>query len=908
MMPFNSLVTLDQLEDVEYLFRVISNILPSLCLDYKICPKLKTTYVHPFDILLHSDCGKPADIEQVQSSIEKIGINYLLDLFSNPKLFNYVVHPGFVDIIQYYSKIKTSHNTIHNTRSFNDLPPFTKELMFTRLTEPEYVARFIGGYVKSDDDSLDLFPEKHPDLNFENTYMLNLIYKDVIDSGNYGFRTRITNGVMFKRDFDNLMEIRKLLTVQSRDIFDRTFQLAKAATDYNVQLPQLVPNTDILLMPSFKPLLMYYQYFNTQYTLDSIYYNADKILTSNPSIPSIVASMRFQSVLPKLLKLYPDLPVRQDAVLTLQDSTTMAVHVINVQIGGTFVDISSQTSYFITLLNMLAKEERSTPIKKQHSLFWDGISYDEYKSKKITDIVMYNSTCYVMGLYNKNNITYCSMLSDIILANETPIRVCFLPRVIAGKTVPALISEILDNVNNISHKDFPKKTRSSLMHIGLSENNFMKFFQLIRLTANKQPEVAIKEILMSYIGFKLNDTGSPYYIKRESYQDFCLLLFTAMGFKVSVKKSIIGSDNHTIISIKPKVTKQYIHHMLVKSSCCKEDANKIISAAYDLLNFMVSVGDYKNYQTYCFTKNLFPNYFYFGGVKENDFSAGSVSDNIDDIQETIIHLTEPINILDRINVRGIFSATTVNEMLDVDAFGPENTAFKNNLSQLINSGNLSGNTVVQALPFNILDKIVTIAGGPCTVSFSELIDGIGEDEDDEECNDTHKVLSIINTALKDNLLKTNTAMVAQTMNSVAAYSQKQLNDVKNSTCQTAMLFKSLARSIYAIERIFRIKIGDDVKTNILEKFKAFNSLTKSLYTDLVSIETLKAMLYIVKRSGRNISDTEIGIEELQKTYNAIKPKIASMVNYYSEMHKDYFHFLKKNLNFMDGDAVTFDTE
>ncbi|QDJ95043.1 P4a precursor [Hypsugopox virus] len=910
MMPFNSVVTLDQLEDVEYLFRVISSILPSLCLDYKVCPKLKTTYVHPFDILLNSELGKPTDIEHVQTAIEKIGINYLLDSFSNPKLFSHVVYPGYIDNIKFYSRVSTETNPIPNTHSFNDLPPFTKELMLTRLTEPEHVARFIGGYVKPESESLDVVSDQYPNLNFENTYLLNLIYKDVMVSSVHGFRVRMSNGVMFQRDFNNLLAIRELLTPVSRNHFDLDFNMVDAAADYNIQLNQQIPDVDILLMPSFKPLLIYYQYFFTNYNLNNLFYNSDYIVSSVPNIPSIVASMRYQSVIPKLLELYPDLPVYQSATLTLQDSTTLNVYNTNIQLGITFVDISSQTRYFITLLNLLAKEARSSPIKTESSLFWDGISYDEYKSKKITDIVLYNSTCYVMGLYNKNNTIYCSMLSDIIIANETPIRVCFLPKVVAGKTVPALISEILNSINSISHKDFPKKSKTSPMHIGLSEHNFMKFFQLIRLAANKNHETAIKEILLSYIGFKMDDTGSPYYIKKETYQDFCLLLFSAMGFKVSIRKSIIGSDNHTIISIRPKITKQYIHNMLVKSSCNKDEANKIISAAYDLLNFMVSVGDYKNYQSYCFSKNLFSNYFYFGGsTYEDDYSAGSTNNsNIDEMTETIIHLTEPINILDRINIRGIFSANTVNEMIDVDAFGPENIAFKNNLTQLIKCNNLTGNTIAQTLPFNILDKIVTVGGGPCTVSFSELIDGIGGEDDDEECNDTHKVLSMINAALKDNLIRTNSAVVAQTINSVTSYSKKQLNDIKNASCQTALLFKTLAQSIYNIEQTFKIKLSDEVKANILDKFKAFNALTKSLYADLVSVETLKAMLYIVKRSGRNINDTEIGLEELQKIYNGIKPKILSMVNYYSDMHKQYYYYLKKNLNFEDGDVTTFDTE
>lgn len=53
----------------------------------------------------------------------------------------------------------------------------------------------------------------------------------------------------------------------------------------------------------------------------------------------------------------------------------------------------------------------------------------------------------------------------------------------------------------------------------------------------------------------------------------------------------------------------------------------------------------------------------------------SLPQNVDE-ETTLIHISEPINILDRIDIRGIFSANTTDEMMTVDAFGPENIVFK----------------------------------------------------------------------------------------------------------------------------------------------------------------------------------------------------------------------------------------
>ncbi|ABQ43576.1 core protein P4a [Tanapox virus] len=902
MTHINTVTTLDQLEDSEYLFKVISTILPSLCLDYKVCDKLKTSFVHPFDILINPNLGTPSNINDVQVSIEKLGINYLLDSFSSSKLFNSIIFPGFINSVNVATRSDETKNPIHNTRSFNDLPNFTKYLMIYRLREPEVKARFIGGYVKPESDYFDTLylNNLYPDLNFENTYLLNLLYKDVITNSIYGFRARQTNGVIFYRDFENLLGVRSLLTNAAINNFDRDFQIQTSANHYNIQLPANNPpqNVDLVTM-SIKHFLLYYQYFSTHYDTLDITYNNDLLVNSTPDPISIAASLRFQDNIPELVSLYPDLQVYNTAIILTRDNAGNVVQ-NNLNIDASFVDISSNRNYFITLLNMLAKKSRSKELKSNLSLFWDGIDYQEYRQKKLSDIIFYNSTCYVMGLYNKNNITYCSMLSDIISFNETPLRVCLLPRVVSGKTVPDIIAETLNSINSISRKDFPKKSASVPMHIGLTENNFMKFFQLLRLVTNTPPERAIKEVLMFYAGLKLNDDGSPHLIKKESYQDFSVLLFSAMGFKVSIKKSIIASNNHTFIIVRPRVTKQYIYNMLVKASCSKDEANKLISASYDLLNFMVSVGDYKNYQNYYFTHNFFPNYFFYGGNDKNYCVEN------DDIKETIIHLSEPINILDRIDIRGIFSANTTDEILNVDAFSPENIAFKSNLSKLISCGKINGDSIAQSMPLNILDKLITTGGAPCTVSFSELIDNISNDYDD--CDSTNEVTELINNAIKDTHSRKNTFLVSQTMNSVASTSQKQLNDMKQSSCQMALIFKNLAKSIYTIEKIFHAKLSDDVKIDILEKFKAFTSLSQSLYKDLISIETLKAILYIVKRSGKTIDDTEIGPEEVRKSYEVIKPKILNMTNYYNEMSRAYFNFMKKNLNISDGNSIGFDNE
>ncbi len=899
-MPINSIVTLDQLEGSEYLFKVVSTILPSVCLDYKVDSSLMHTYVHPFDILFNPKLGNASKEEEIENAIKQLGINYLLDT-QYPKLFNVTIEPGSINLNNCIQTDNSTINPIRNTRHFNDLPTFTRNLVMIRLREPESKARYVGGYVRSPGAPNIMSQIKYPSLSFDNTYLLSLLYQDVVDNRCSGFIARKVNNVIIARDFSNLLGVRALLHPRSVVRFDEDYDIAKAAQDHNVIVNQQPPVDRELTTMKFKHLVMYYQYFSTIYNLGKLTYNGQEVISISPSIDSFVASLHFQQQIPALLQMYPSIPTSNQAIVRTMDANGNMINNTVTINGLNFINISSQSSYYLTLLSMLMRLVRTGKLEsKELSLFWDGIDYEEYKMKKLTDIIFYNSTCYVFGLFNHNGVTYCSMLSDLVTAGETPLRVCMLPRVVGGRTVPALISETLHSINSISPKDFPKKS-SQLYHIGLSEQGYMKFFQFLRLMTNRTPENAIKEVLMAYAGLKLDDKGSPHHIHKETYNEFVTLLFTSMGFKVNSRKSIMGSHNYTTIFVSPRVSKQYIYNMLTKASCSKNEADKLISTTHDLLNFMVSVGDLRDTHGYRYTRRfeVCPRFFY-GGAPEL-----TTTNDIQEPDSTVIQLSEPMNLLDRIDSRSIFAADTVNEMIYTDSFLPENNAFKNNLSQLIENEQLNGETITHAMPLNIIDRLITTAGS--YVSIGELMDNLGNDT--ENNNATNEVVELINSALRDNYARDNTtALVSQAINSVAARSERQLGDVKQSSCQMAMLFKSLARSIYTLEKIFKAKVSDEVKAEILEKYKAFSELSKSLYQDLIAIENLKALMYIIKRSGRQIEDVDIGPEEIRKSYDIIKPKIIRMTNYYTEISRSYFDFMKKNLNMIDGDSVSFDSE
>ncbi|AUL80276.1 hypothetical protein [Vaccinia virus] len=232
MMPIKSIVTLDQLEDSEYLFTIVSTVLTHLCLDYKVCDQLKTTFVHPFDILLNNSLGSVNKQDELQAAISKLGINYLIDTTSRElKLFNVTRNAGNIDIINTPINISSETNPIINTHSFYDLPPVTQHLLNIRLTDTEYKARFIGGYIKPDGfDSMDVLADKkYPDINFDNTYLFNIPYQDDINAPIKEFKAKIVNGVLSRQYFDKLIGGRQYITIQDRPRFDDAYNIAVAA-------------------------------------------------------------------------------------------------------------------------------------------------------------------------------------------------------------------------------------------------------------------------------------------------------------------------------------------------------------------------------------------------------------------------------------------------------------------------------------------------------------------------------------------------------------------------------------------------------------------------------------------------------------------------------------------------------
>ncbi|ALA62502.1 virion core protein P4a [Turkeypox virus] len=899
MMLINNIVTLDQLESPDYLYKLLSTVLPSLCLDYKVDPRFIHGYVHGLDTIHMPALKAIVTKEDGIHQLDTIGINYLFSRTN--ELANYfpVILDGGNIKSAWIRKSDDLSNPIPCTLSFNDLPYFTKLVVKIRTTSFEGHARYFGGYVKYPGSPDILSPINLPNISFSNSYIHSLTYPHTIGGRYSSYKALLINGVMHKKDLVNLLNIRSLLSPISRNMFDTVYRIDYHANANNVTYN---PNSNTVIDLAnmrFKYLVMYLQHF-TRYALGDIYIAGVQVVISMQMLASFVISAYYQ----KEIKYIDD-----NKLFNLQFSNQFSFRPINYnnyitytaqQLNMRLLNLASVNfNYIINLLNIIAKNmTRPQNIPKNASLFWDGISYDEYKNLKFVDMMFLGSSCYLFALYNKNNITFCSMLTDVLRVGETPLRVCFLPRIIKNKTIPALIEEILDNINKITIRDFPRYDTNDVKHIGLSDSSFMLFFQLLRLMENKEPHVAIKETLMAYTGIKMDDNGPPYYITPESHRTFVFLLFRAMGFNIRVNRNIVSSHNYTSYTITPRVTKRYLISMLQKASCSPSEAEKLLSSAYDLVSFMIGVNSSSNRDSY---RRM--NKYFYGGYKEES----------KDEEPTLVQFISPVNILDRINIKGILSATTLNEILDTDVFLPENIHFKNNLVQLLQQeDSIDGKTIAHIMPLNMLDKLLLSkadgefmaeSAAGAKVSVSGLLDGLDESVPNE--NETNEVIDLITDALKDSTVKDSTCIATNILNSLIPISEKQMDGVKKMTCHGTLMFKELAMHIYFIERYFKGKISDDVKISILEKYRDFIDLSKSLYRDLIAIDQIKSVLSIIHRTGRTVDDTPITQEDIQRAYDIAKPKIRTLTNYYNEMTKTYFQNMKKIMNPDDSDAVGF---
>uniref|UniRef100_A0AAT9UQQ6 P4A protein n=1 Tax=Apapanepox virus TaxID=3049969 RepID=A0AAT9UQQ6_9POXV len=893
MMLINNIVTLDQLESSDYLYKLLVSVLPSLCFDYKVDSKLVKGYVHAFDTISSYSLASISSQNEILDQMSTLGINYLLSRKNDLALYFPVsiLHNG--EILSTWNGDTGGYtNPIPCKISFNDLPTFTKVLMKIRTTGCEAHARYFGGYIKHPSAPSIQSPSINPNISFPNTYIGSLTYPHTIkNSTTYStYRPLLVNGIIEQKDLINLLNVRALMSPASRTIFDSLYNIEYHANANNIMfIRNPVIDTELSTMP-LKYLVMFFQHFS-KFTLGDIYFGGSLLHAGDAMLAGYVTSVYFKDTI-KYIEDNNLFNLRYSDRFTFRLGNSMRyLTLTNRDISTRILDMSFNNSYIITLLSIVSKSmKRNAIIPSEISLFWDGMSYDQYKNLNFADMMFLGTTCYLLALYDENGITYCSMLTDVLRLGKTPTRVCVLPRAVKNKTVPQLISEILESINNMSSRDFPKYDTRDVKHVGLSDAGFMLFFQFLRLMENKEPHIAVKEILMAYVGIKIDDKGSPYYITPESYRTFVFMLFKAMGFNVRVNRNIVSSHSYTSYSISPRVTKRHLVSMLQKASCSQSEAEKLISSAHDLVSFMLSVNNSSNRDGY--------------RRMNRSFIGGSTQNAAEEDESTLVQFISPVNILDRINVKGILAATSFNELLDTDVFLPENINFRNNLKQLLNEDVIDGKAIAHIIPMSMIDRLITTGGA--SVSVVDVLDSMDERIPDE--NATNEVIDLITNALKESHVNDSTFIATNILNSIVPLSEKQMDGIKKITCHGNMMFRELAWYIYIIEKHLKGKIADDIKISILEKYRDFIDLSKSLYKDLIAIDQIKSVLTIIRRTGRNIDESSISQEDLQKAYNIAKPKILKLSNQYNDMTRSAFENIRTILNPDDTGAVVFDNE
>ncbi|ADC53988.1 virion core protein P4a precursor [Pseudocowpox virus] len=900
-------MALHHVEGAEYMFQLVATVLPTLCSDFKPSYDVRHTYVHPLDSLFLGEVEKLASDEETEVAVKQFGINYLLDSTADSHLIPVLLGPNFAELKPTNLKLTDTANPVVCTQSFKDVPPFTRNLLKIRVTSFEAHARICGGYVRYPTGLPVKSPISFPQLGFDNTYLLNLIYPNIAGPAEIGFRARLVDGTMLARDLLMLLNVRALLTDASRARMDAMYQIPEAAARHGIvlaQAPQV--DTEITTMP-LKYLLTFFQHFDPVFSLRQLTFNGQTLRMARGGVASLAVSIFYQSQLARLAQLHPSVTLTDSLEVLTSSGATLRV----ASPGMQFVDISANISYYTTLLSMLMRADRTSPlIAPAKSLFWDGIEYTEFKAMSTADALFLTSVCYTFALFDHDNVTYCSLLNDALAAGKEPLRVCFYPRAMGSKTVGALVLETLAGINMMTPREFPRRSTQPNHHIGLSQSRFFKFFQMLRLVCNSDPETAMKEVLMAYSGLKMEDKGAPHYIRKESYLDFVKLLFGAMGYRINVSSYTLGSRRHTAVTVSPSVSKTNIARSLAKVCCSKDEVEKIMASAHDLLQFMVTATNVRDVQGYRGqgAQCRFPGFSFPPNWRFPRIIYGGAPGGEEAPDQSVVLCSQDMGMLDRINVRGIFSAGTVDELMGVDGFMPENTAFKHNLQSMIDENCLSSEGILMSMPCNLLDRLVTVGGSP-DFTISGLLDEVSGSSSDDSSVSSNEIAEAINAALKTRYVRDTSNVVNSALSIASARSEKQLDAVKRATCCISALFKQLTQSVYTTERIFGVPIADEVKNSILERYNLFVQLSKSLYMDMIALENLKALLLIVRRSGRYVGDAEIGVAEMQKAYELVKEKISRLTTYYSSIGEMYWNNMKRHLNIRSSEnGVSFDSE
>ncbi|QGT46607.1 ORF170 [Saltwater crocodilepox virus] len=898
MNPSKSLITLDQLENADYLFKLVTTVVPVICLDYEVPEALKHAYVHPLDAVFKHVPATVYKEEEFEAHYSQVGINYAISRFdaSTRRYFPLEMTPGAVIADGEEVLASRKSNPILCTQSFHDLPAFTRMLMKIRTSCTEQHARFFGGYVHRNEVFEVGAPFKYPHIEFQNQIVSSLLWDDVVvpSSSEVEWRIQRVDGKSVLDDVEALYGVYELLLPASQDELDRMYGLADLMAEHNLRLPARAaarPVHDLTTM-DLEPLLLYFRYFMSYedgaydpvLELGTILYNGIPV-AKRSEVYRYALSVFYQEDLPAYAV------VRG---LTLDNAIALpglAGQMVPVQgpAGTRYLPANADARDAAQILELIKDERLGFELPEFSSLFWDGIPFDDYKNLGFRDATFRNSTCYVLGLYQRDDVIYCSMLQDVLAAGELPFRVCFLPRLMGSRTLPQLTDEILRSLNSATAREFPYR-QAQAQHLGLSSKNFFRFLGFLRMVSTQNPAEATKEVMITYAGMKtLEDKGVlPFQLNNEMYKQVLWMVLTAMGFRLTISERVRGSFAYTRYFVRPSLTKNEIRKRL--SGFCKEiDVEKIMSACTDLLSFLLSA-TYTRYGRQGQEGALRDGMrgpFRYGTL--GPFRCGDAAEFVD-----------RLSVLERVNVGGIMSANAVNEYLDVDVFRPENAAFRANLRELLErEGGVTGDDVVELMPLSALDKY-TFRGGDGGVSVSALLDNINDPQ--TQGNITDDVIEIVNAALKETYLRDAYRNVAGIFNQTVAKAEGALNRVQGATCNMHLVFKEIAKSVYTLERLTNVRLDDDFKARLLEMYNEYYKMSVALYQDLISLDSLKNIVLFIRRNGQSISDYEITEDDLRKSFDVVKHKIGWLTSRYTELCRIYFDEMKKNLSAADADV------
>ncbi|WMX26518.1 virion core protein P4a [Salmon gill poxvirus] len=533
-------------------------------------------------------------------------------------------------------------------------------------------------------------------------------------------------------------------------------------------------------------------------------------------------------------------------------------------------------------INYLEKELTQNGNGKQLSMFWSGISAEEWTVMCIYTKGIISKLSLVMGLYDKDvmidgnmrAITFCGPLNQLPL-NANLKRVCFLPYMTGSMTLYKSLKVIADDimaenatVNNLSSSEYRKKMiLKSNPKLEMTKLQFDMFMSMI-----KDASSPIQVLAAYCVSMKEGGTGHGEFVKFSDlthYIQTIWLILTKLGYQVSFRDTTTDDSGHLII--RPAITPVHLQAKLSRESRdtpYEKIVKSLVLQSKELLEFLAYPTKLTKLQT----------------LETARDAAGS------GVLSSIVIKNDP-PLFHEVDVVGFAECQSSSDLKNVKFLQPEHDRFYEEVSG------------ITCDPINLeesLHKISNLIPTSIRAQMCNMNTAFGTSFDKDMFNEIARKFDAYGGAYIDDLIGTDTtedrearmsleikrlmSLVDRSVGSrpgssgpsnpnMAPFDPTHSSRTKflGHALHGADFMQQTMAKIRQLEAQSDLEVEPEIKTEVMNKFRQLFVMNRDLYKFALQLDFMIKLVEVLRAGGHTIDDTSLSADLFTNIYTKVRP-------------------------------------